>query len=258
MQKLKIHNNPTRLTSGNFHHFLFGNSGTWIFLCLFFIPIVSISQSDTSHKKHQEPEHFGHQLRLDLDLSRPVINQTQSTHTSYEAAIDYYIKNEVYAVAEGGFGSAVYDYPDLSYKSNSSFFRIGLDKTLIKRINNNDWDVAFMGIRYGAAFINRQEAKYAIIDSVWGTVSGIIPAKSFVAHWAEITGGIKVELLKGLMVGWNIRGRFLLNEKAFRELSPVYIAGYGKGDKTSVFDFNFYLCYAVRWGSKDIKKATDK
>ncbi len=215
------------------------------------------AQADTGAipKKTKPAEHFGHQLRFGLDVARPVANAIQSSRRSYEGAIDYYLRNEVYIVGEGGFGSADYDYPDLSYKSANSFFRVGIDKTLITRLGAGDWDAAFFGFRYGAGFINRQEARYTIFDSVWGNVSGTIPAKSFTAHWVEITGGVRVELIKNVFAGWNVRGRFLLNSRSFLELPPAFIAGYGRGDKTTVFDFNFYLCYALRWGGqKEYKK----
>jgi hypothetical protein len=163
--------------------------------------------------------------------------------------VDYYLKKEVYAVLEGGFGSANHDYPDLSYKTTNSFLRVGIDRTLIKRLGPGDWDAAFIGARYAIGFINRNEAAYTIVDSLWGSTSGTIPAKSFTAHWAEITGGVRVETLPNLFLGWNVRGRFLLNDRAFSELSPAFIAGFGRGDRTTVFDFNFYLCYAFRWHS---------
>ncbi len=199
----------------------------------------------------QKPaEHYGRQLRIAFDVTKPVISLARGNRSSYEAAVDFYVKKEVYAVVEGGFGSAIYEYPDLSYRTNSTFFRAGLDKTLIKRLNGRDWDMAFIGVRYGAAFVNRQEATYAIIDSLWGTTTGSIPSKAFTAHWMEITGGVRVELLPRLMAGWNVRGRFLLSDNAFGDLSPVFIAGYGKGDRTSAFDFNFYVCYAIRWGGR--------
>lgn len=224
--------------------------------CWILHPGIAMAQADSAARKKVRPkENYGHQLRFGFDISKPLINLAQSTKTSYEAEIDYYIGKEVYAVAEGGFGSANYDYPDLSYRSRASFFRVGIDKTLIKRIGSNDWDAAFIGARYGAAFINRQEATYTIVDSVWGTTSGTIPAKSFMAHWAEVTGGIRVELLRNISAGWNVRGKFLLTDKTFRELSPVAIAGYGKGDKTTIFDFNFFICYALRWGGETPQKS---
>jgi hypothetical protein len=52
------------------------------------------------------------------------------------------------------------------------------------------------------------------------------------------------------MAGWNLRGRFLLNETSFRELRPVFIAGYGRGDRSLILDFNVFLSYSIRWGAK--------
>ena len=225
-----------------------------LFLLLPFTSAFAQQKADTSAvKKKKEPEHYGHQLRFGFDVSKPIVNAVQNTRLSYEAEADYYLRNGIYAVAEGGFGSASYDYPDLSYKSTNSFFRIGIDRTLISRLGASDWDAAFVGLRYGVGFINRGEAAYTIVDSVWGNFSAATPAKMFTAHWAEITGGVRVELLKGFFAGWNVTGRFLLNSRSFNELSPVFIAGYGRGDKTTVFDFNFYLCYALRWGGEKAK-----
>jgi len=214
-------------------------------------PWAGNAQTDSASapKLKKPPESYGRQLRFGFDMSKPVSNLLQDTRSSYEASVDYYLRKEVYAVLEGGFGNAVYEYPDLSYRTTATFFRAGIDKTLIKRLTGNDWDAAFMGIRYGIAFVNRQEATYSIIDSLWGTTSGSIPAKAFMAHWVELTGGVRVEVLRNVMLGWNIRGRFLISDNAFGDLSPVAIAGYGKGDRSSVFDFNFYLCYALRWGA---------
>jgi len=193
---------------------------------------------------------IGHQLRLGVDILRTILNLAQDAQQSYEASLDYYWRKELYIVLEGGAGSSHYDYPDLNYTSNSSFVRLGVDKTILSRLGPGDWDAAFFGLRYGLGFIQRGEASYLIVDSVWGNSSGLVPAKNFMAHWAELTGGVRVELLHGLFAGWDVRARFLLNGRSFQDLSPSFIAGYGRGDKTTVFDFNFYLLYAIRWGSK--------
>jgi hypothetical protein len=217
--------------------------------CLLWGPGNAFGQSDSS-KKEKPKEEYGHQVRIGFDIIKPIANATQSTRKSYEVGLDYYWKKELYAVVEGGFGSAIYDYPDLSYKTNNSFFRLGIDRTIIKRLGASDWDAAFFGARYAVGFINRSEGSYTIVDSVWGNSSGVVPSKAFTAHWAEITAGVRVELVRNVFAGWNLRARFLLNGRSFKELSPVFIAGYGRGDKTTVFDFNFYICYAFRWSAK--------
>ena len=63
---------------------------------------------------------------------------------------------------------------------------------------------------------------------------------------------MKIELINGFFAGWTVRAKFLINPKAMGDLKPYLIAGYGAGEKSTAFDYNFYLSYAVRW--KTIRK----
>lgn len=213
-------------------------------------PTNTATADTTSHRRKAPKFDLPHQLRFGFDISRPVQNLIYDNRTSYEFQADYYIGREVYAAVEGGWGSANVPYDDLSYSSTNSFFRVGVDKCMLQRLTGKDWDMAFLGARYGFAFIQRSDASYTTTDPMWGQTSGTVAGKSFMAHWMEITGGVRVELLKNCFLGWNIRGKFLLNQGALKELPPAYIAGYGKGDKSTIFDFNFYLSYAIRWKKK--------
>lgn len=188
-----------------------------------------------------------HQLRLGVDIGKPVINAFIKSRYSYEAAVDYALKKEVYLTAEGGWGGSDVDYTDLKYSTRNTFVKFGFDKTMVPRLFPSDWDMLFVGLRYGIAFLKRNDATYTTDDGFWGTTTGTIGGKSITGHWAEITAGIRVELWKGVFAGYTVRGKFLINQKAFKELPPQYIAGYGKGEKATVFDFNFYLQYALRW-----------
>ncbi|MBS1772236.1 MAG: hypothetical protein JST82_05205 [Bacteroidetes bacterium] len=198
------------------------------------------------------------QLRLGFDISRPVFNALIPEKKSYEIELDFYGKKEIYYVLEGGWGSGKLDSTYLRYSNSNTFFKAGINKGILQRLFPGDWDMAFIGLRYGIGFINRSDASYLIVDSTWGNSSGIIPGKNLTAHWFELTGGVRVELFKGLFAGWNIRGKFILNGKQLKELPPYYIAGYGKGDKASIFDFNFYLDYAIRWKRKHVKTIAPK
>lgn len=202
---------------------------------------------DTTEAEVKSPEVTSHQLAFSFDATQPFINSYSSVREGYEFAIDYYLHKELYLVLEGGWGSAHVNYTDLAYNSKNSYYALGINKCLISRLTPNDWDMAFMGVRLAAAPIERTTGTYTVVDSFWGSSSGTIAAKNFVGVWAEITAGIRLELIKGFCVGWNIRGKFMLDGKSFKDLPPTYIAGYGKGDKGSVFDFNLYLTYAIRW-----------
>lgn len=215
---------------------------------LLLLPHAMLAQTDTS-SADAPPVVLADkkQLRFGFDISRPILNALSDTRSSYEFSVDYHLPKDVYLVLEGGFGGSKMDYPDLQYNSSNAFFRVGVDKSMLQRLFPSDWDFLFVGVRYGVAIINRGSANFLISDPLWGSSSGVVPAKSFTGHWAELTAGLRVELLKGLFAGYTLRGKFLLNSGPFRELPPAYVAGYGKGERTTAFDFNFYLQYALRW-----------
>lgn len=206
-------------------------------------PFIDTTQSQQTTAKVRDTLR---QFRFSIDLSRPLASFIQKDRNGLELMFDYYWRKELYLVLEGGAGNSNYDYPDLRYRSKNAFMRVGIDKSMIPRMSPKDWDMVFIGARYGLALINLSEADYVTYDPYWGSVSGKLPARNFAGHWLEVTGGMRVEMFSGFFIGWNARGRFLLNRGAFKELAPVYVAGYGKGDKNGIFDFNFYLSYAFR------------
>jgi len=206
----------------------------------------------TDLHKEKKIDSAGHQLCLGIDIFHPVINHFIGDQAGYEFAADYYLRNEYYLAAEGGWGSANVNYPDLQYNTTNNFLRFGFNKSILTRNKLNDWDMMLIGLRLGFANITRSAAYYTVTDSLWGNSDSTHAGKSFVAYWIEITGGMRVELLKNFFAGWNIRGKFMLNGMSFKDLSPLYIAGYGRGDKNSNFDFNVYLSYAIRWDRRSL------
>ncbi len=228
----------------------------FISILLMAVTLPAFAQDDEDSRPAVKDS--AHQIRIGFDVSKVVYNQLQSDkqkRIAYEVELDYYWKKDVYWVLDAGLGNASLDYTDLSYKSDNVFFKAGINKSLLPRLKTSDWDMAFIGLRYGVGLINRGDANYTITDSTWGTSSGTIPGSSLTAHWMEITGGVRVEVVKQFFIGWNVRGKFMLNPKQFKELPPYYIAGYGKGEKSTAFDFNVYVSYAMRWAKK---KKTDK
>ena len=221
---------------------------------LLFLSLASFAQEDSTvitAKKEEKIIAAQRQFRIGVNISTPLItafvNDSATRRSGYEVTLDYCLKNDSYIVLEAGFGSSKISYPELSYSSNNSYARIGIDKSMLQRLFPNDWDMLFIGVRYGIAFINRSEATFTTTDDFWGTTTGTIPSQNLLAHWAELNAGMRVELLNNFFAGYNLRAKFLVNSKAFRELPPAYIAGYGKAERSTVFDFNFYLCYALRW-----------
>lgn len=212
---------------------------------------VVTTDSTAVGKKNKEKKPYQPQLRFMFDVGNFALNFAGLGRSDYEFSIDYQYRNNWYLVAEGGYAKGKIDFDNLKYNTNSTYFRIGADKSLLQPISNKDFDIVFFGFRYGASMGNRTEAYYVVPSQFGPNRDGTMEAQSFFVHWGEMTGGIRVEMWRGIYAGWNFRARFLLNSKTFEnKLTPNYIAGYGNGDKSTSFGFNVYLGYAIQWQNK--------
>ncbi len=220
--------------------------------------------TDTTDVKVHKKDLAGHQLCVGVDIFNPIMNlflkDTGGRRYGYEIEANYYLHNEYYLAAEGGWGSSDVNYTDLKYTTTNTFMRLGFNKSVLTRDKPVDWDMMFIGFRVGVANIIRSNVAFTVIDSLWGNSQGTLSQlPPFTAWWAEFNGGVRVELAKNLFAGWNARAKFLMNGKSesFKELTPLYIAGYGKGDKNSAFDLNVYISYAFRWDRKSLHGIND-
>jgi Domain of unknown function (DUF6048) len=218
----------------------------------------SISGADSSKKDTvaesmpKKPAQYRY-FNFGVDIYQPLLNQlSNATKEGYEFVLNYYFKRDLYFVAEGGWGYSNVNYSDLSYQTKNNFLRLGIDRSFLTKRDAADWDNMFIGFRLGSANVLRSGANYKIVDSVWGSDSGSVANRSFTPIWLELTFGVRAQLLRGLTAGWTMRSKFMLNQKSFVDLTPKYIAGYGAGDKNSVFDMNFYVSYSLFWKKKHL------
>jgi len=193
---------------------------------------------DTSYKKFTY-------FRFGVDLSKIVRSQLAKDYKTYEFQIDANFSKQTSLAFEFGGGNSQVDNAFLVYKSSSVFGRLGIDKTFFNTEFKGDMDNAFVGIRLAFSPIQRNNATFVIKDQFWGDTSGVINSTRFNAMWIELNGGFRVELYKNIFAGWNVRAKTFLNPKRFELLPPSYLAGYGRGDKNTAFDFNFYILYGI-------------
>ena len=211
--------------------------------------------TDSVKPKVPYVEKSGRHLSLGVDIYHPVMNQFVSGRSGIDFSLDYYTRHDIYVVAEGGFGTSKVNYSNLQYNTSNSFYRAGVNRSLVLRQDSTDWNNMFIGFRGAAAAIHRGPASYVVTDSLWGNETGSQPGKDFVAAWLELCLGVRVQLFGSVSAGWTISGKFMMNGKSFSDLAPLYIAGYGRGDKNSSFDFDFYLSYGLSWKRKSQRLA---
>lgn len=219
--------------------------------CLLCVGSLCYAQSGTDTAVAERPAIKANkaQLRLGWDLASTARGFLVEGIHSYELCADYYFRKEFYWAAEAGWGNSLINYPVLNYRSDNFFLRAGFDKAMFNRKRPADWSLAFVGLRYGVAVTRRGDAQYFTDDGLGNKTSGVIPSTYFSLHWLELGAGIKQELFKGIFAGWTLRSRFALNQKSIGDLKPAFISGYGPAERSLNFDFNFYLSYAIRWGS---------
>lgn len=199
-------------------------------------------QNDSTSDTLQKPFKY---VRIGIDLSKVIRSQVQKGVNVYEFQIDANLFKATSVVGEFGFGNSDVENKFLKYNSQNTFVRIGVDKYFFSKEFTGDMDNAFVGLRYALSKVSRSDAIWTIYDPVWGNTQSSVPSAAFVAHWIELTGGMRLEIIKNVFAGWNVRVKTFMNPKKFELLPPAYLAGFGAGDKNTAFDFNFYLLYGI-------------
>lgn len=215
------------------------------------LPSVKDTANQILTQLNETKPPYLHQFRVGFDIAKLVFNYLNNNNTAYEIQADYRLRKDVYIAAESGWGTGSINKPELNYTTNSAYLRLGVEKSLLDRINKIDLDIAFFGFRYGLGIGKRSDATFLVPSPFGAPAERTSPGQNFVIHWGEMIAGVKTELWNGLYAGWTFRAKFLLNSGVFPELAPSFIAGYGRADKVTSFDFNFYLSYAIRWGKDD-------
>lgn len=150
---------------------------------------------------------------------------------SMEGAVQFNLKKKYYPIIEFGFaGADKISNDNVEFKTNAPFGRIGLDINLLKpkkdaKLTNN---LFLAGVRLGMSNFAYSTTNLAITDDYWGN-SQILNYNNQKSTkiWYEIVVGMKVEVIKHIYMGWNLRSKGLFKEDSQGNVYPWYIPGYG-------------------------------
>lgn len=140
------------------------------------------------------------------------------------------IRERFFPVFELGLGEADHEGRDLDnhFHVRSPYFRLGCDYNI--RYKHLDGYRFFVGLRYGFSFYKYDlTSPSPITDPVWGTSQPFdLQGLSGNAHWAEVVIGLETRLWSIIRLGWDIRFKLLITQKAHEVGQPWYIPGLGK------------------------------
>ncbi|MGX5820235.1 DUF6048 family protein [Chitinophaga lutea] len=196
-------------------------------------------------------------IRIGADLSRIAVKIFQPYRTDVTVNLDAQFKDRLYFASELSYNRTAHsDTATYSYKGSGMAATLGVNYNLLKRQVPKENFIIYGGARYGIAVFSYEIPEYVIDSDYWGLYKGSLPKTNEMAHWFELTVGIKAEVLKNFFLGWSLHERILLNKKlSTQDFPPLIIPGFGKGNKGNAFDMQYTVSYLVPlWKVRQVVK----
>jgi len=184
-------------------------------------------------------------IRFGTDLSRFFSGWVHEiSMTGYEFSVESEIKYSYFPTLEYGH-NVIDDETDIHhYKAEGSYYRIGLDYNMLKYQHRLDRNLFYVGFRYSFSSF-WQEAPSLTLENEYGSINTSIPKTDITAHWAEFLIGLKGEIYHNFFMGYSIRIKTMINQSNDQGITPFFIPGYGKGEKSIHAGMNYSIYYAI-------------
>lgn len=183
-------------------------------------------------------------VRVGLDLTRFAVRAFQPYRTDVTVVLDARYNDRLYLASDLSYNTTSHSDTNYTYKGSGMSITIGANYNLLKAQIPKENFMIYGGMRYGLAVFSYEVPEYTIYNDYWGNTKGSYPKTNAMAHWVELTVGIKVEVLKNFFLGWSLHERILINNKLSKQdFPPLVIPGFGKGYKGSAFDMQYTLSY---------------
>ena len=183
--------------------------------------------------------------RFGVDLAPFIYYFTEPKIVGAEVSVDFEIYKNLYPVFEFGYSSTSESKETFDYESLGNYARVGVDYNLLKAKDRAWHNTMSIGFRYGASLFKQSSDNVLIFSDYWGNYMPDPHESNLMAHWLELTGGIKVEIVPNLYIGWLLRFKFLLNPDMDPVMIPALIPGYGNGADVRTFGFSYSVFYMI-------------
>lgn len=184
--------------------------------------------------------------RVSVDLNSFSRNLWDDTKTLTEFQVDVDFRHYL-LVLEYGTSKTEQLEEEFSYINDGSYFRIGPEINFL--YDPSSLHAITIGLRYATSTFD-DLLIYNTEDAFGNTLITASNEKGK-AQWAEFTIGNKINLWKGLFMGFTLRYKFLKSVQ-FDELEPHWLPGFGenRGDDNDQFGFSYYLSWRFGFRKK--------
>ncbi len=221
------------------------------------------------------PQRYG--LRVGVDAYKFARSSYDNNFRGIELVGDYRLSKKFYAAAELGNTKITVDEPQLNFTTNGSYLKFGFDYNVYENWLDME-NMIYTGVRYGFSTFKQTLNSYTIYQNsnILTTDDGagvynyfndvtVYPGTeytSLTAHWIEIVGGFKAEVLNNLFIGISARLNLKLAETIPNGFANLYIPGFNRTYEGSFgVGFNYTVSYFIPFYKKqpkpDVKPSKD-
>ena len=157
-----------------------------------------------------------------------------SDHGEYEGAFRVNIHDEWFPIVEIGYGKANHETDEvtrISYKTQAPYFRIGIDKNLLK--DKHGPYRLYGGLRYAFTSYKVDLDCQDLVDPVWNRRADFgVKDEQCNYHWLEAVLGVDAKIFGPLHLGWSVRYKRRIAHKDGVMGRTWYVPGYGLEEDT--------------------------
>ena len=208
------------------------------------IPIDSLA---TVIRPKREKPRFLQGAAIGGDLLGLGLKVLGSDWRQLEAFFRLNLFDEYYPIFELGIGEADREGLEIEnrFHIRAPYFRLGCDYNFANKKHSGNRVLG--GIRYGFSSYNYDySAPGLVTDPVWQTAQPCAEKDlSGHLHWIEFVVGVETKLWRFVRLGWDIRGKMRIQQKAPDEGEPWFFPGFGKNTEGLVWGGSFKLVFDI-------------
>ena len=187
-------------------------------------------------------------FRVELDIASPLFSAMgMSESYNTEGGIYFNLKRKYFPLFEMGVAGLNNKIsPEAAvFSTNGMFFRAGMDLNLLKTSKDNSFsnNAFLVGFRLGTSSFSYDLTNVLVNDNYWGG-SEIRNYENVHANkwWYEVVVGMRVEVFKNVLLGWNVRNKHLFKAEKGGSVYPYFTPGFGFTHSAN-WAFNYTVGY---------------
>lgn len=210
------------------------------------ITIDSLAHAIVGAQKREKPR-FLQGAAIGGDLLGLGLKVMGSDWRQLEAFFRLNLYDEYYPIFELGIGEADHEGQEIEnrFHIRAPYFRLGCDYNFANKKHSGNRVLG--GIRYGYSSYNYDyTAPDLVKDPVWHTAQAVAAHDlSGHLHWIEFVVGVETKMWRIVRLGWDIRAKMRIQQKAPDQGEPWFFPGFGKNTEGLVWGGSFKLVFDI-------------